>query len=86
MNIGQVKVTCSITPPENNFRFSPQASGPSSQIAKSKSVITKGFFSQSTKRCGIVVESDSIPLEGSRLHRFAQKIGTVNFVEIVLSL
>jgi len=46
----------------------------------------KGFFFQSTKGCGIVVESDSIPLEGSHLHRFAQKIGTVNFVEIVFSL
>jgi hypothetical protein len=55
-------------------------------IAKSKRVIIKGFFFQSTKRCGIAVESDSVPLEGSHLHRFAQKIGTANLVEIVLSL
>jgi len=46
----------------------------------------KGFFFQSTKRCGIAVESDSVPVEGSRLHRFAQKIGTANLVGIVLFL
>ena len=51
-------------------------------MAKSEEVVMKGFFFQSTKKCGIVVESDSIPLEGSHLHHFAQKIGTVNLVEI----
>jgi len=38
---------------------------------ESKVVITKGFFSQSTKRCGIVVESDSASLEGSYSDHFA---------------
>jgi hypothetical protein len=42
----------------------------------------KEFFSKSTKRCGIVVESDSVPLEGGRFHRFAQKIGTASLTEI----
>ncbi len=50
-----------------------------------KGVFMKRFFFESTKRCGIVVESDSVPLEGSHFHRFAQKIGTADLVEIVFS-
>jgi hypothetical protein len=41
------------------------------QTGESEVVITKGFFSQSTKRCGIVVESDSASLEGSYSDHFA---------------
>ena len=29
------------------------------------------------------MESDSVPLGGSYLHRFAQKVGTANYIEIV---
>ncbi len=44
----------------------------------------KRFFFESTNRCGIVVESDYFSLEGSRLHCFAQKLGTSNRVEILI--